>query len=75
MYTRDDHIDILRGIAIFTMVAANWAALILAEPHPFWLRAYGSIAAPLFVFIAGMMVALTEKKHHRTFKYFTHRGA
>lgn len=75
MSSRDTAIDTLRGIAIFTMVAANWAALILAEPHPFALRAYGSIAAPLFIFLAGMMVEQTTRTKQYTLQYFVHRGA
>lgn len=70
MNSRDAHIDTLRGIAIFTMIAANWAAAILAAPHPLWLRAYGSFAAPLFIFVAGMMVVLTR----HDFKHFLYRG-
>lgn len=49
-------IDILRGSAIVTMLAANAAAPCLAPPHPFVFRTFGSFAAPLFVFLAGFMV-------------------
>ena len=49
-------IDILRGSAIVTMLAANAAAPCLAPPHPFLFRTFGSFAAPLFVFLAGFMV-------------------
>lgn len=72
---RDTSIDILRGIAIVTMVAANWAAFILTAPHPFWLRVYGSFAAPLFIFLAGRMVTLTHLQKGHDFKYFVYRGA
>ena len=48
-HDRDIAIDIVRGLAIFTMVAANMAAYVLAEPHPFGLRLYGTFAAPLFL--------------------------
>ncbi len=48
MVTRDKKIDILRGLAIFTMIAANISPYVLIEPHPFWFRLYGSFAAPLF---------------------------
>ncbi|MBX6312245.1 MAG: DUF1624 domain-containing protein, partial [Isosphaeraceae bacterium] len=50
-------VDALRGLAIVTMVAANAGAAILSEPHPFAFRLYGSFAAPIFVTLAGMMVA------------------
>ena len=58
---RDLSVDVLRGLAIVTMVAANLAAEMLRQPHPFWLRAYGSFAAPTFVVVAGMMVGFTTK--------------
>jgi len=53
---RDPSIDVLRGLAIVTMVAANMAPYVLEEPHPMPFRIYGSFAAPTFVFLAGMMV-------------------
>jgi len=72
---RDVSIDILRGLAIFTMVAANTAPYVLMQPHPFWLRLYGSFAAPLFILIAGMMVAFTAQTKGHNLKYFLARGA
>ena len=74
MVNRDKTIDILRGLAIFTMVAANMAGPVLAEPHPFWFRLYGSFAAPLFILISGMMVALTTQTKGHDFNYFLTRG-
>jgi len=74
-YNRDTTIDTLRGLAIFTMVAANMATEVFAEPHPFWLRAYGSFAAPLFILLAGMMVVFTSQSKGHGFKYFLARGA
>jgi uncharacterized membrane protein len=71
---RDETIDVLRGLAIFTMVAANMAAVVLVEPHPFALRAYGSFAAPLFIFLSGMMVAHTSRARSHPFSYFALRG-
>jgi uncharacterized membrane protein len=71
---RDVSIDILRGIAIFTMIAPNLAAQVLAEPQPIWLRLYGSFAAPLFIIISGMMVyQTTQNQGHKT-KHFLFRG-
>lgn len=49
-------IDILRGVAVLSMLAANAAAGCLAQPHSFLFRVYGSFSAPLFVFLAGLMV-------------------
>jgi len=74
MVNRDITIDILRGLAIFTMVAGNMAGPILIEPHPFLFRFYGSFAAPLFILISGMMVALTAKTKGHNLKYFLVRG-
>jgi hypothetical protein len=65
-------IDIFRGIAIFTMLAANSAAESLAAPHHFWFRIYGSFAAPIFVFLAGFMVGIGYQKH--PLSYFIKRG-
>ncbi|MBR8828253.1 MAG: DUF1624 domain-containing protein [Gomphosphaeria aponina SAG 52.96 = DSM 107014] len=70
---RDKSIDILRGLAIVFMVMGNLEP-ILASPHPFWLRLYGSFAAPLFIITAGMMVAITSNKPGRNLKYYLVRG-
>lgn len=74
MMKRDFSIDMLRGIAIVSMVAANLAGMALLEPHPIWLRIYGSFAAPLFIILAGMMVAWGAWHKHHDFKYFLRRG-
>lgn len=71
---RDLTIDVLRGVAIVMMVAANMAAAALEEPHPFWFRLYGSFAAPLFVLLAGMMVAYTTERKSYALKHFVARG-
>ncbi len=65
-------IDIFRGLAIFTMLMANSAAESLIPPHHFWLRIYGSFAAPIFIFLAGFMVGIGYQKHPLT--YFIKRG-
>lgn len=74
MKERDISIDILRGLAIFTMIAANMAAHSLQEPHGFGFRLYGSLAAPMFVFLAGMMVSYTSRIKLHPLKYYLKRG-
>jgi uncharacterized membrane protein len=67
-------IDILRGIAIFTMVAANLSASLLQSVDKTLLfRLYGTFAAPLFIMLAGMMVVVTAEKH-ASFLHFLKRG-
>ena len=69
--SRNQTIDILRGIAIFTMVAANLSASLLRpEDKILIFRLYGTFAAPLFVLLAGMMVVITGSKHASTWHYF-----
>lgn len=72
---RDRTVDILRGLAIFTMVGANMAASVAAQPHPFGLRLYGSFAAPMFILLSGMMVAFTAQTKEYGWKHFLLRGA
>ena len=67
-------IDILRGIAIFTMVAANLSASLLqSDDKVLIFRLYGTFAAPLFIMLAGMMVVITCVKH-ANFWHFLKRG-
>lgn len=75
MNQRDQRVDILRGLAIFTMIAANMAAHSLAEPHGTFMRLYGSLAAPMFIFLAGLMVAYTVKHKAHPISYYLKRGA
>lgn len=72
--SRDAAVDVLRGVAILTMLGANLAGPVLREPHPFWLRLYGSFAAPLFVLLSGMMVGRTAAARGRRPTYFLARG-
>src|SRR5215813_7252165 len=58
---RDPSIDVLRGLAILTMVEANMAPYSLEAPHPMLLRAIGTFAAPTFVFLAGLMVSTSRR--------------
>lgn len=75
MVNRDITIDIIRGLAVFTMAFANMSAYFLNIPLPFFLRFYGSFAAPTFALVAGAMVALTTKTKKHDLKYFLLRGA
>ena len=73
MHKRDGTIDVIRGIAIFTMVASNMTPYTLAGDSPDWFRFYGTFAAPLFVFLAGMMIKLAGRRTHG-FGYYLTRG-
>ncbi len=67
---RDTSVDTLRGLAIFTMIAANLAGAILVEPHPLLLRLYGTFAAPLFILLSGMMISKGSAKSAHDLKYY-----
>jgi uncharacterized membrane protein len=67
---RDTSVDILRGLAIFTMVAANLAGAALIAPHPLMLRLYGTWAAPLFILLSGMMISRGSKKSAHNLNYY-----
>ncbi|MDD1694585.1 MAG: heparan-alpha-glucosaminide N-acetyltransferase domain-containing protein [Methanoregula sp.] len=71
---RDIPVDVLRGLAITIMVGANLIPHLLVPPAPFWLRFLSSVAAPLFIFLSGMMVALSCRMKRYTFSYFIRRG-
>lgn len=71
---RDDGIDAVRGIAIVTMVAAHLAREVLSTPQPMWLRVYGSVAAPLFIMLGGMLVAQTGARKHYPISHYLLRG-
>jgi uncharacterized membrane protein len=71
---RDVPVDLLRGFAITIMVAANLIPFLLQPPAPYWLRLVASVAAPLFIFLSGMMVALSCRMKNHTLSYFIIRG-
>lgn len=73
MHKRDITIDIIRGLAIFTMVASNMTPYVYDGELPLWFRFYGTFAAPLFVFLAGMMVKMASVRKHG-FSYYLLRG-
>jgi hypothetical protein len=57
------------------MAASHLAREILVQPHPMWLRVFGSIAAPLFISLAGMMAAQSGALKRRPMDYYLQRGA
>ena len=71
---RDAGIDALRGLAILSMVLSHLARDLLVAPHPLWLRCVSSIAAPLFIMLAGMLVAQTAETRHHPLAYYLKRG-
>lgn len=71
---RDRSVDLLRGLAITLMVCANLIPFLLIPPAPFWLRVMASVAAPLFIFLSGMMVALSFRMKKHPSSYFLCRG-
>lgn len=72
---RDVAVDSVRSIAILTMIGANFGSL-LQTPHMVWFRYYSSFAAPLFVTLAGMMIAFSviKAKDTASFSYVLKRG-
>lgn len=71
---RDVAIDIVRGIAIFIMVAANMAPVLKEQPS-YWIRGLYSCAAPIFIVLAGAMVGRSIlKSSSHSFVYFLERG-
>jgi uncharacterized membrane protein len=71
---RDISIDILRGLAIVLMIMANLVPALFMPPVPGWFRFFCSLAAPLFIVTAGMMVALSRTGKGRSFGYIALRG-
>lgn len=63
--SRDRSVDLLRGCAIVLMIGANTVPYLLLAPAPGTFRLLASLAAPLFILLSGMMVALsvTRKKY------------
>ncbi len=55
------------------MVASHLARPVL-EDHPLWLRAWGSLAAPLFVTLAGLLVAQTQFRKGRPLSHYLTRA-
>ncbi|WP_394754471.1 heparan-alpha-glucosaminide N-acetyltransferase domain-containing protein [Crenothrix sp.] len=58
---RIEQYDILRGIAISFMLMANSAASLYIGTPPLPMRLLGSFAAPSFMILAGIMLAIAKK--------------
>jgi uncharacterized membrane protein len=67
-------VDTLRGFAIVVMILSNLAGEHLAEPHPMGLRIVGSVAAPIFIALCGMMLGFAKEKKDVGFGYFLKRS-
>ena len=60
MKDRQLHLDVIRGIAIFTMIFANSAPYFLEGPYPYWFRLIGTFAAPVFICITGFLLGKNQ---------------
>ena len=72
---RDNAIDLARGLAILTMVWATLSPFTLLAPHPLWFRFLGSFAAPVFVFLAGMMIPFAASHGGHSWRHYLKRAA
>src|SRR5688572_28034394 len=57
------------------MIAANMAPYSYEEPDPLAFHLYGSLAAPMFIFLAGMMVSYTATIKAHPIQYYLKRAA
>lgn len=57
------YLDAIRGIALFIMVFANCAPYLLQLPHAFAVRAVDSLAAPVFIALAGYGISRMSKEN------------
>lgn len=74
MKTRDLQIDVIRGLAICSMLIANSAPYFLQTPHPYWFRLLGSFAAPVFISIAGYLLGKSAVYGFNSWKKTIFRG-
>lgn len=68
------HLDVIRGLAICTMLVANSAATFLEPEHPFWFRLIGTFAAPTFICMAGYLLGRGLIKEPASFQKSMYRG-
>lgn len=71
---RDNTVDILRGLAIVTMVFANFLPYALKDGYPYWIRFIGTFAAPMFILLSGLSITITASKEGHNFRYYLRRG-
>jgi uncharacterized membrane protein len=72
--SRDRSVDLLRGCAIVLMIGANTVPYLLLSPAPGIFRLLASLAAPLFILLSGMMVALSVTRKKYGWGHFFVRG-
>lgn len=66
-------VDLLRGIAIFFMIIANYSPYYLDNPH-YLLRFFYTFAAPIFVTITGFLMFRNKINKDYDFRYYLSRG-
>lgn len=74
MKERSLHLDVIRGLAICSMLVANSAATFLEPEHPFWFRLIGTFAAPTFICMAGYLLGRGLIKEPTSFQKSMYRG-
>jgi uncharacterized membrane protein len=67
-------IDLLRGFAITIMVVSHTIIFLLAGVQPIWFIFYEALAAPIFICVVGIMVAISSRRSKHTLKYYLIRG-
>lgn len=73
--SRDVGVDALRGVAVVFMIGANLVPYLLTTPYAFWFRVWTSTAAPLFVFLSGMMMGRAAASGRlRPWSHYAKRG-
>lgn len=67
MNARINSIDLLRGVAILFMLAANaWPELYPFDETPILLRIVYSTAAPIFIFLSGVSIRIVQESGKST---------
>jgi uncharacterized membrane protein len=69
---RDATPDVRRGIAILLMLCANVIGYVsVPGGHPLWIRLYGSLAAPLFIVVSGLVATFVARSGRHRFGHFS----
>lgn len=71
--SRDNRIDILRGIAIVCMILANFSHYFINEP-PFIFRLFYTIAAPIFILLSNFVNTYNYYLKKYNYFYYFKRG-